>query len=148
MTAQAGGHPKLPYEGDYGLSQSWQVVREWTREDTYPWMKVKALECLLPRAAFWVSFIVLASHWYWAEASHCGVNFQRGGAVITLAAALAYAVLEWHDSGTALLSGQRAPIWSFFKPAFVLPVLAAVGTAVWGYGDLLPIFESTGCAGN
>ncbi|GJE27540.1 hypothetical protein [Methylobacterium organophilum] len=143
-----GGRPKLSYEGEYGFAQSWQVIREWSRDDTYPWMKLKALEYLLPRAAFWVSIAVLGSHWYWAEASRCGVNFQRGGAVITVAAALAYATLEWHDPGTAHLSGARAPVWSFFKPAFVLPVLAALGTAVWGYGDLLPTLQTIGCSGS
>lgn len=44
--------------------------------------------------ALGVSATVLASmELRTTEASGCGVNFQRGGAVITLAAALAYAVL-------------------------------------------------------
>ncbi|KYH02493.1 hypothetical protein [Bradyrhizobium sp. DOA1] len=139
-------HPKLPFHGDFDFQQAWLAVREWRDPSTAPYMKRKAMEYFAPRVAFWLSVVSLAGHWYWASTTHCGVNFQRGGAIVVLAAAALYAVLEWHDPKSAMLSGGRIQrIW-FYNPAFLLPLLGAAGTLIWGYGDLLPFFGSAGCS--
>lgn len=137
--------PKLPYDGDYGFRQAWLALREWRRPDTVLYMKRKAMEYVAPRLAFWISFLSLVLHSHWAWTTHCGANFQRGGAIVAFAAAALYAVLEWHDPKTAVLSGGPIQRVSFYNSALLLPLLGAAGTLIWGYGDLLPFFGSTGC---
>jgi hypothetical protein len=136
---------KIPYEKDFTIAEAWLVVSTWRQNDTYPWMKKKAVIYLAPRVAFWLSIVVLFVHYIWALYSHCNVNFPRGGAVISLLAAGLYAVIDWHDPHTALLSGGQIQRVTIFNPFFVLPLLGAVGALVWGYGDLLPFFGTTGC---
>jgi hypothetical protein len=140
-----GNRPKLPYDGEFNFKQAWQAVREWRRPDTAPYMKRKAVRYFAPRLALWTSVLSLVGHWYWASITHSSVNFQRGGAIVVLAAAALYAVLEWHQPSTSNLSGGPVQQFWFHNPAFLLPFLGAVGTLVWGYGDLLPFFGSSTC---
>lgn len=137
-------HPKLPYDKDYSFAQAWRAVREWRYPDTFPYMKRKAMEYFAPRLALWISVSSLIGHWYWASITHCGVNFQRGGAIVVLAAAALYAVLEWFEPNAATVSGGPVQRVWFYNPAFLLPILGALGTLIWGYGDLLPFFGTTG----
>jgi hypothetical protein len=137
--------PKLPFDGNYDFGQAWLAICRWRSPDTVPHMKRKAMKYFAPRLALWISALSLVGHGYWASITHCGVNFQRGGAIVVFAAAALYAILEWHEPNGAILDGglvQR--IW-FYNPAFLLPLLGAVGTLIWGYGDLVPFFGSTGC---
>jgi hypothetical protein len=136
---------KISYEKEFTIVEAWLVVSTWRQGDTYPWMKKNAVVYLAPRAAFWVSIIVLFGHCVWAIHSNCNVNFQRGGSIITLLAAGLYAIIDWHDPHTMLLSVGQIKRLKIFNPYFILPLLAAVGTLVWGYGDLLPFFGTAGC---
>ncbi|MBY5385212.1 hypothetical protein [Rhizobium leguminosarum] len=55
-----------------------------------------------------------------------------------IASALAFGWISWHEPKTMLLSGGQVTTWSFFNPLFILPLIAFIGTVIWGYGDLLP----------
>jgi hypothetical protein len=131
---------KIPYEKDFTIAEAWLVLTTWRQSDTYPWMKRRTVNYIALRAAFFVSLIVLFVHCIWALQTHCGINFQRGGSIIALLAAGLYAVVDWHDPKTVFLSGGGMRPITFFDPYFMLPVLGALGTVVWGYGDLLPFF--------
>lgn len=136
---------KLTYDTDFTFAMVWGVLTKWRKSDTYPWMKRKAVTYIAPRAAFWISLITLFAHVIWAIHTKCGVNFQRGGSIVALSTAVLYAVVDWHDPKTAFLSGGRIKPITIFDPYIMLPVLAAIGTVVWGYGDLLPFFGNSGC---
>lgn len=139
---------KVPNDSEaFSCKDAFVVLFSWNAEDTYPWMRYHAVNYLAPRAALAVSIAALASHAAWAILSDCGVNFQRAGAPVVLISALCYALIEWREPKVGLLSGGRLQRLKLFNPLFILPVLAAVGTLVWGYGDLLPLFRSDGCNG-
>jgi hypothetical protein len=136
---------KIPYYGEIKPKEAMLVIRTWTQSDTYPWMKRKAIDYFAPRAAFICSIIVLTIHYWWAFESKCGVNFQRSGAVIALVSAALYSLIEWHKSDAGVLGGTIKR-FRFFSPYFMLPLLLAMGTVIWGYGDLLPMFGN--CTSN
>lgn len=133
-----------PNVGPYNFQQVRYVVWNWRQ--VYPYNRRLAVEYLSPRCALWISLLALLVHALWAAHSHCGVNFQRAGAIISLAAAVLYATVEAHRNDAAKLSGSPILPFSFYAPGFLLPFLAALGTAIWGYGDLIPYF-GTRCAG-
>lgn len=130
---------KIPYDGELKLNEVMLVIRTWQQSDTYPWMRRKAIDYIAPRAAFVFSIIFIIIHYRWALESKCGVNFQRSGAVIALVSAALYSLIEWHKPDAAVLEGTIKR-FKFFSPYFMLPLLLAVGTVIWGYGDLLPMF--------
>lgn len=133
---------KVPYtedENQFSLGHSIAVIRGWRAKDTYPWMRRRTVNFLVPRCAFWLSVLTVAVHAWWASVSHCGVDFQRGGAVVVLLSAAGYGLVSWHEA-TSLMVNKLSP----FHPLFMLPLLGVVGTLLWGYGDLLPFF-GTAC---
>ncbi|TPJ77180.1 hypothetical protein [Mesorhizobium sp. B2-6-2] len=133
----------IKHDEIFTLQLSWRVLRHSARAD--PWMRRKAVNYLAPRLALAISILVAVVHFIWAVGSECGVNFARVGGIITFTAAALYAVREWHEPKTGLLSGgevERIHIWN---PLFLLPLLAAIGTLIWAYGDLLPWLSSKGC---
>lgn len=135
---------KLKHDGDVEISHVLGVIRRWNRTETYPWMKRKIINYLAPRLAAGISVAALTLHAFWAHSSGCSVNFQRGGAIVTLIAAALYAVVEWHDPKTLHLSGGPVTKLTFSNPYLTLPLLATLGTVVWGYGDLITWF-GTAC---
>ncbi|MCD0421232.1 hypothetical protein LOC51_28770 [Rubrivivax sp. JA1024] len=108
-------------------------------------MKRKAIAYFAPRATLFITVASLAIHSGWAWATNCGVNFQRGGAIVVLVAAALYALSEWYEAKGGRLDGGALERYHFLNPAFLLPFLAALGTLIWGYGDLLPFFGAAGC---
>lgn len=136
---------KLTNETDFTIVVFWRVLKKWRESDTYPWMKQMAVTYIAPRAALGISLIALFVHFIWAIYTKCGVNFQRGGSIVALSAAALYAFVDWHDPKTALLSGKRINRLRILGPYIMLPILAAIGTIVWGYGDLIPFFGNSGC---
>ncbi len=136
---------KVPHEEEvFGLVDALTVISSWTAQDTYPWMRRLAISYLAPRLALLFSTLVLGGHVIWAMKSGSGVNFQRGGAPVVFISAVCYAVIEWHEPKAALLDGGPVRKLRLFNPLFLLPLLAAIGTLVWGYGDLLPFFATGG----
>lgn len=133
----------IGHEESFTLKTSWRVVRNWRR--TYPWMRRKAVNHLAPRLAFFISVLAIFAHAIWAAKTHCNVNFQRGGGIVTLTAAALYAVIEWHAPKGGLWSGGLVEKLHIWNPLFLLPFLGGTGTLIWAYGDLLPWFGSTGC---
>lgn len=138
-------HPKIPHKQPFGVKQTYKVLREWGWPDTYPWMKRKAVNYLAPRVAFWFSGVALVGHLIWAWNTECSINFQRGGAVVVFTAAALYACIEWHEPNGGYYSGGPVQRLSLANPFFVLPLIGAIGTLVWGYGDLFPFLKTSGC---
>lgn len=139
-------HFKVPYkEEDFRLRHALLVIREWRGADTYPWMRRRVMDYLAPRLALLFTVIVLIVHATWAMTSDCGVNFQRAGSPIVLISAGLYAAIEWHTPKGGMLDGGLVEKLKLFNPLFLLPLLGVLGTAIWGYGDLFPLFGSGGC---
>ncbi|XHC10656.1 hypothetical protein ABWH98_24520 [Labrenzia sp. ac12] len=137
---------KIPYEEEeFSGRHAIKILREWRSEDTAPWMKRRAVNYLSPRCAALISVITLLVHLIWAERSSCAINFQRSGSLLVLNAAAFYAFIEWHKADGGKLSGGKLKRYSLFNPFIVLPIIAALGTVVWGYGDLLPLLSLKGC---
>ena len=105
------------------------------------------MEALAAPLAYVVTFAVLVMHAVWAHNTKCGVNFQRGGADISLVAAVLFAFVSWYGSEGFKLDGGRVPKWSLLNPNVALPLVALLGTITWGYGDMVPWFSSKGCGG-
>lgn len=115
----------------------WKVIKNWRKSDTYRGMKREVIIFIAPRIAWLISLIAIVAHAYWVINSKISMNFSRCGAVITLMTAALYAVLDWHDPKATVLSGAKIKSIKIFDPYITLPILAVIGTAVWGYGDWL-----------
>jgi hypothetical protein len=113
---------------------SWQEQAKWANK----WM---------PRLAMAASVLTLLVHGALAWRSDCPKGFERSGADIVAFALAAFAVIQYFadiDAGTARLSGKRMVPWSILHPFVFLPILAIIGTVLWGYGDLLAGLVMTG----
>ncbi|WP_448954840.1 hypothetical protein [Labrys neptuniae] len=114
-----------------------EILFNWQNE-TIPWRRRRTSEFLAPRCAIILSVSALILHFWWAWSSACGLNFARAGADVVLIAATAYAWVEWHSVSGGLLSGGPVNRFAIWESGWLLPALAAGGTLIWGYGDLLP----------
>jgi hypothetical protein len=133
--------PKVPEdEAEFTARDAFKILREWNQDGTVQWMKRLTVNLLAPRLAWWLSLMVIGLHGWWACKSSCGVNFARGGALIVLLSAIGLGVVAWYEPNYGLLSGGKIKRWHFFHPLVMLPALGIIGTVLWGYGDLLPIF--------
>lgn len=131
----------LPSEGPYTLGQAWFAVRNWCKLP-YPYQKRHTVQSLAPLVALVITLASLTVHFIVASMTNCSVNFQRGGSIISLTAAALYAVLDWHKNDAALPSGSRTQPFKLLDPKILLPLLGVVGTLIWGYGDLIPLWSS------
>jgi hypothetical protein len=136
---------RIPYEGPISLREVILVLRGWRAADTYPWMRRKAMNWLVPRAGWGMCLGLVALHFAWAGISSCSADFARAGAAVTLVAAIGAALLDWHDPKAMALDGGKLPIFRLLNPIVALALQVALGTIIWGYGDLLPILSRTGC---
>lgn len=130
---------KVPHdENDFRLSHCLRIIREWGREDTVPWMRRHTANYLAPRIAWWVSLLILIVHAWWAASASCGFNFSRGGALVVFVSAVAFGWIAWHEPKAGVLGGGPVNKLTLFHPLFMLPFLAALGTLINSYGDLIP----------
>lgn len=128
----------LKHDGPIAFRAAWAAIWKWNV--AVPWVQRKALDYLAPRIALVVSLVAIGGHAIWAVHTHNGVNFQRGGGVVSLTAAALYAAIDWHAPKGGALSGGLVEKLRTFNPKFLLPFLAGIGTLIWAYGDLLPWF--------
>jgi hypothetical protein len=127
---------RLPIENPYEFASAWLVIQ--MSGHATPTQKSKSITYLAPRAALWISVGAFAIHLVLAAIWHSGTTFQRSGSIITMAAAsLCRFGLVRCRKESSQLSGDRPSTPRLYEPAILLPVLAAVGTAIWGYGDLI-----------
>lgn len=129
---------KIRYDEDLKFLDALKILAQWHANDTHPWMKRKAANYISPRIGYLLTIIILLLHYYWAIESNCSINFQRGGATIVLVSALFFAWVDWHPPASGQLSGGKVEKFSIWSPLFALPLIAVIGTIIWGYGDLLP----------
>ena len=131
-------HFKVPNDDKaFKLAHCFCVLREWNRGDTYPWMRRRTANYLAPRIAWWASLLVIILHGWWASSSSCSFNFARGGALVVLISAAAYGWIMWHEPKGGLLGGGPINRFEPFHPLLMIPLLGALGTIMWGYGDML-----------
>lgn len=122
------------------LVDAFRVLWVWNEKDTYPYMKRSSIGFLAPRFTWILCIAGIVIHFIWALNTNCSVNFQRGGAVVVFAAALCYALVDWHKSDAAVFSGSPVKKLSLMEPLFVCPLFGTIGTIIWGYGDLITWF--------
>ena len=121
---------------------SFKVIKNW--HNAFPWQKRKAVEFASPRLGLFSSVLTIAFHVYWAVTSSCSENFQRGGSIVVFISAIMFAYSNWHDSKGGRLDGGPVEKFEFWNPNLLMPIIAGVGTLIWGYGDLVPLFGNCG----
>ena len=142
MTAPNHHSDNIPLEqkAPPTAAQSLRVLRSWRR--VLFRSKVRVVQTHATAVALTATVVVISAHWAWARHTHNATDFARGGALVSLFTALLLATLATYtfDKGFQL-DGGRVPEFHPLKPSFVVPVLAAVGTILWGYGDMVPWFK-------
>jgi hypothetical protein len=84
--------------------------------------------------------ILLILHLAIAARTGCAENFQRGGSAIVALAVLVIAGIEHRRdrrSNLTFWSDDAALPFRLRNPYVMAPVLAILGTLIWGYGDIL-----------
>lgn len=117
------------------------VLRNWSAVD--PADQERAACYLAAIVPLLLLVPILLMHAYFALTTECGVSFQRGGAMLAMIVALAFGGIEFCRDRRANVGTNPPQLFDLRNPFFVLPLLAAVATFVWGYGDLF--FPMTGC---
>lgn len=119
------------------------VVRGWMDPKILPRSKIVVVQTYSTLIALTFTIPILLIHYMWAVHSQCSVNFQRAGADISLVAATIFAFMSWYAAPNSVLDSGGLPKFSWRNPNFALPVVALIGTMVWGYGDMLPGFGNS-----
>ena len=65
--------------------------------------------------------------------------------MIVLVSAWFFGWIEWHKSDAAILGGTSIKKFEFFGTHVAIPLIAIIGTILWGYGDLLPWLSQVKC---
>ena len=110
--------------------------------------KKRWIDWWMPRLGVAASIAAIIAHAFWAHASGCKTDFARGGAAVVLIALAVFAPIQYFadaDASVARLSGKLIAPLSMFDPFFAPPILAIVGTLLWGYGDLVAPFAQGVC---
>jgi len=138
--------PKVPNDDDlFGVRHAVKIILEWEEAGTFPWMRRRTVNLLVPRLALLLCVVVLAVHLWWALSTGCSYHFARAGALVALIAAIGIGTVAWHEPKGGLLNGGLVNRWAFFHPMFMLPLLGVFGTVIWGYGDLLRLAPPASC---
>lgn len=136
---------KISYDKKMTFRESITILREWYKDDTFPWMKRKTVNFVSPYICYFSITIILSVHYFWAVETDCSVDFQRGGALIVLVSAFLFGWTEWHKPEGGPLGGGKIKKFGLFEPHFAIPLTAIIGTLLWGYGDLVPWLSKERC---
>jgi len=134
--------PILGHGDKVTLGKIWQVARL-GRSSTFMERK-RAYDYLVPRLSWCLIVLALVAHYNLAMGT-CSVTFARGGATVTIIAAMAAAMSDWHAPSGMSLSGGPVPRFQLFEPKLTVAIQVVLGTLVWGFGDLAP-YLSKACS--
>ena len=135
----------LDFDPPPPLRKAVSIILGWQEEAILLRSRIIIVQRFSTPLALFLTMILLAIHFVWALHSKCSVNFQRAGADISFVAAGISALTTWYSVPNGGLDGGGAPKFSWRNPNVALPLIAGIGTLVWGYGDL---FTSFGMACN
>jgi hypothetical protein len=136
---------KIRHDGAVSLAEAWLIIREWRKPDTFPWMRRKVVNWLVPRLSWVLSALSIVAHIVWAILSSCSTDFTRAGAAVTVIAAIGAALVDWHEPNAAMLDGGPVPRFRLLDPMVAIALQVALGTLIWGYGDLVPLLSRASC---
>lgn len=135
--------PPVIQQGEQAtFKKAWAVLR--LGRTAYPAERGRAVSYFLPRVSWILCAMAIGGHVAWALSS-CPLNFGRGGAAVTMIAALAAAMTDWHAPNAMVLDGGPANVFRLLEPKIAIAMQVLLGTAIWGYGDLLPFLRQGYC---
>lgn len=129
---------KIQHSDTLNIKQLCQIIRNWKQFKSIPSVLAKFWGSLIPYLVCVFSLISITIHGYLSYIHSCSETFQRGGSLLVLMAAVGFGIIEYINPETTYLSGRKKRTFHLNNPLVALPFIAAVGTLIWGYGDLIP----------